>query len=195
MFAWAVLLVLPFLASSQTSTDGLALADLNDKMEQLGQEMEGLGSIMEGYGAEMEKYGEELEKNEGHAPKAQEQMEVLGKKMDELGKQMDALGKQMGAYGDKMGELHQQMINWFFKELKKDNLLPSLNGKARVIFDEKGLNVEGNDASDALFNKYKAGLEKYWGRSLKKDFLFFFKGEIKEKGGNVELNGNMNTDM
>ncbi len=46
MFLWAALLALPFLASSQTSTDGLAIADLSEKMEQLGQEMESLGSII-----------------------------------------------------------------------------------------------------------------------------------------------------
>ena len=51
------------------------------------------------------------------------------------------LEDQMGQYGEKMGKLHQEMIDWFFYELKKDALIPSLNGKARIIFDEKGLSV------------------------------------------------------
>lgn len=191
----AILLACPFLAFAQTSTDDMAMATLSEKMEQLGDEMEGLGKVMESYGAEMEKYGQEMEKNPGHSPKAEKQMEELGEKMNQLGEQMGKLGDQMGQYGEKMGALHQQMIDWFFHELKKDALIGSLNGKARIIFDEQGLSVDGKKASDEQAKKYKAGLEKYWGRALKSDFLLFFKGTIREKEGKIETDGNMNTDL
>ncbi|MBI1227139.1 MAG: hypothetical protein GC192_18045 [Bacteroidetes bacterium] len=190
------LLAWPFLASSQIAVhDDMTLAVLNDKMEKLGHEMESLGEVMEGYGKEMEKYGEELEKNEGNAPSAEKKMNELGDKMNKLGDEMGKLGDEMGQYGEKMGELHQAMMTWFFKELKSDGLISTLNGKARIIFDEKGLNIDGENASETLFNKYKTGIEKYWGKALKSDFTFFFKGTISEKNGKIETNGNMNTDF
>ncbi len=190
-----LLLVFPFLASAQNSSDDLAMATLNEKMETLGDEMEGLGKIMETYGTEMEKYGKEIEKNPGHSPKTEKQMEELGDKMSELGEQMGKLGEQMGQYGEKMGVIHRQMVDWFFREMKKDGLISSLNGKARIIFDEKGLSVDGNKASDDQARKYKLGLEKYWGRPLKTDFLFFFKGTLHEKDGKIDTDGTMNTDF
>ena len=190
LFAW------PFLATSQTSvSDDIALAALNEKMEKLGQEMESLGSVMEDYGKEMEKYGAELEKNEDKASSAEKKMNELGEKMNKLGDEMGKLGDIMGEYGNKMGETHEAMVTWFFKELKKDGLISSLNGKAKVIFDEKGLNVGGENASDAQFKKYKTGLEKYWGKPLKSDFTFFFKGTVSEKNGKIDLDGNINTDF
>ncbi len=143
----------------------------------------------------MEKYGKEIEKSPGQSHNAEKQMGELGEKMNQLGDQMGKLGDQMGAYGEKMGALHQQMINWFFYELKKDGLISSLNGKSRIIFDEQGLVVDGNKASAEQFKKYKAGLEKYWGKTLKPDFLFFFKGTIREKDGKIETEGNMNSDL
>lgn len=195
VYSLAILLACPFLAFSQNATNDMAMAMLNEKMETLGAEMEGLGKVMETYGAEMEKYGKEMEKNPSHSPKAEAQMEELGEKMNELGEQMGKLGDQMGQYGEKMGALHQQMLDWFFHELKKDGLISSLSGKSRIIFDEKGLSVDGNKASEEQFKKYKAGLEKYWGRALKSDFLFFFKGTIQEKDGKIETEGNMSTDF
>ncbi len=194
-FAITVLFSLPFLTTAQTSADDLTMAALSEKMENLGQEMEKLGAVMEGYGQEMERHGQELEKAQGKAPEAEKKMQSLGDKMGSLGDEMGKLGDEMGQYGKRMGELHRQMINWFFHELKKDGLIQSLDGKARIIFDEKGLDVDGKKASDELFRKYKSGLEKYWGKSLKPDFTFFFKGTLKEKGGNVETNGSMNTDF
>ncbi|MBK9014088.1 MAG: hypothetical protein IPM82_08345 [Saprospiraceae bacterium] len=190
------LLAWPFLAASQTaSTDDMTLAVLDEKMENLGQEMEKLGEVMESYGQEMERYGKELESSEGQSTSAQKKMEELGDKMNALGEEMGKLGEVMGKYGEKMGETHQSMTNWFFQELKKDGLISSLNGKARVIFDEKGLNVDGENAPGTLFKKYKSGLEKYWGKPLKPDFTFFFKGTLNEKDGKVETNGSMNTDF
>ncbi len=190
------LLTSPFLAISQTaSTDDMTLAALDAKMENLGQEMEKLGEVMEGYGQEMEKYGKELENSEGQSKSAQQKMEELGDKMNALGEEMGKLGEIMGKYGEKMGETHQNMMNWFFNELKKDGLIASLNGKTRIIFDEKGLNVDSENASDALFKKYKSGLEKYWGKPLKPDFTFFFKGTVSEKNGKIETNGSMNSDF
>jgi hypothetical protein len=195
-FCLLAMLASPFLAVSQTTaTDDMTMAALEVKMESLGEEMEKLGEVMESYGQEMEKYGDELEKSEGKSKTAEKKMEELGDKMNELGEQMGKLGEIMGEYGEKMGETHQQMTTWFFQELKKDGLIPSLVGKARIIFDEKGLNVDGKNASDALFNKYKAGIEKYWGKPLKTDFSFFFKGTIKEKNGKIETEGNMNSDF
>ncbi|MCC6723465.1 MAG: hypothetical protein IT258_03075 [Saprospiraceae bacterium] len=187
------LLAAPFMAASQS--DDMTLAALDEKMESLGKEMDKLGEVMDGYGKEMEQYGKELEDNEGQSSSASEKMEALGEKMNELGDQMGKLGEIMGEYGDKMGETHQKMMTWFFQELKKDGLITSLNGKARIIFDEKGLNVNGENASDSLFQKYKSGLEKYWGKALKPDFSLFFKGDIKEKNGKIETNGNMNSDF
>ena len=190
------MLTLPFWATSQTaSTDDMTLAALDAKMESLGQEMEKLGEVMEGYGQEMEKYGKELENSEGQSKSAQQKMEELGDKMNALGEEMGKLGEIMGKHGEKMGETHQNMMAWFFNELKKDGLISSLNGKVRIIFDEKGLNVDGENASDALFKKYKSGFEKYWGKPLKPDFSFFFKGTIKEKGNKIETDGNMNSDF
>ncbi len=189
----ALLLACPFLAFSQNDSDNMAM--LSEKMDKLGDEMEGLGKIMENYGAEMEKYGKEIEKAPGHSPKAEKEMEELGEKMNELGEKMGKLGDQMGQYGEKMGALHQQMVDWFFRELKKDGLISSLNGKSRIIFDDKGLNVDGNKASEEQFRKYKSGFEKYWGRALKSDFLFFFKGSIKEEDGKIQTEGNLNTDF
>lgn len=190
------LLTLPYFGASQTaSTDDMTLAALDEKMENLGQEMEKLGEVMEGYGQEMEKYGKELEDSEGQSKSAQQKMEELGEKMNELGEKMGELGEIMGKYGEKMGEQHQKMITWFFQELKKDGLISSLNGKARIIFDEKGLNVDGENASDALFKKYKSGIEKYWGKPLKPDFSLFFKGTIKENGSKIETDGNMNSSF
>ncbi len=186
----------PFLAVSQSnSADDMTMAALEVKMESLGQEMEKLGEIMESYGQEMEKYGDELEKSEGKSKTAEKKMEELGDKMNTLGEQMGKLGAIMGEYGEKMGEKHHQMMTWFFKELKKDGLISSLNGKARIIFDEKGLNVDGKNASDALFKKYKAGIEKYYDQPLKTDFSLFFKGTIKEKNGKIETDGSMNSDF
>lgn len=190
------MLAIPLLAVSQTAaSDDLTLAALDQKMERLGQEMEKLGEVMESYGEEMEKYGKELEASEGQSDSAQKKMEALGDKMNELGEEMGKLGEIMGEYGEKMGEQHQKMVTWFFQELKKDGLIPSLNGKARIIFDEKGLNVDGENAPINLFNKYKSGLETFWGKPLKSDFSLFFKGEIKGKGGKIETNGNMNSDF
>ncbi len=191
----AILLACPFPAFSQNTSDETSMATLNEKMEQLGDEMEGLGKVMEKYGTEMEKYGKEIEKSPGHSPKAEKQMEELGEKMNQLGTEMGKLGEQMGQHGEKMGALHQQMIDWFFRELKKDVLISSLTGKSRIIFDEKGLSVDGNKASEEQFKKYKSGFEKYWGQALKSDFLFFFKGTIREKDGKIETEGNMNTDF
>jgi hypothetical protein len=190
------MLASPFIAASQSSyTDDMTLAVLDEKMESLGQEMDKLGEVMDSYGSEMEKYSKELEASGGQSSKSQKKMEELGDKMNALGEQMGKLGEIMGKYGEKMGEKHQQMMNWFFRELKKDGLIASLNGKARVIFDEKGLNVDGKNASDSLFSKYKAGFEKYYGRTLKSDFTLFFKGTIKELDGKIETDGNMNTDF
>ena len=141
VLAMAIVLTCPFLAFSQNNVDNMAMAMLSEKMDKLGIEMEGLGKVMESYGKEMEKYGKELEKSPGNAPKAEKKMEELGDKMHDLGEEMGKLGDQMGQYGEKMGKLHQEMIDWFFCELKKDALIPSLNGKARIIFDEKGLGV------------------------------------------------------
>ena len=173
----------------------MAMATLSEKMDQLGDEMDGLGKDMEIDGDKMENYGKELEQHSGQSPKTEKQMEELGEKMNKLGDEMGKLGDQMGLYGEKMGELQQQMIDWFFRELKKDGLIPSLQSKVRIIFDEKGFEVDGNKTNEAQFNKYKAGLEKYWGRSLKSDFLFFFKGTIQEKDGKIETDGSMNTDF
>ncbi len=195
LFAITALLSLPFLTAAQSSADDLTMAALSDKMENLGQEMEKLGVVMEGYGQEMERYGQQLEETQGKAPEAQKKMQELGDKMKILGDEMGSLGDEMGQYGKRMGELHRQMMNWFFYELKKDGLIQSLNGNARVIFDEKGLDVDGKKASDEMFRKYKSGLEKYWGKSLKPDFTFFFKGTLKEKNGNIETNGSMNMDF
>jgi DNA repair exonuclease SbcCD ATPase subunit len=195
-FCLLAVLASPFFAAAQTATtDNMTLAALDEKMESLGQEMEKLGEVMEGYGLEMEKQSKELEDSEGQSSSAQKRMEALGEKMNELGEQMGKLGEIMGQYGEKMGETHQQMMTWFFQELKKDGLIASLNGKARIIFDEKGLNVDGENASSALFNKYKSGFEKYWGKPLKTDFSLFFKGTIKEKNGKIETDGNMNSDF
>lgn len=190
------MLTLPFMVASQNpSTDDLTLAALDSKMENLGEEMEKLGTVMESYGQEMEKYGKELEDSEGQSKSAQQKMEELGEKMNVLGEEMGKLGEIMGEYGEKMGEQHQQMMNWFFRELKNDGLISSLNGKARVIFDEKGLNVDGKNASGALFSKYKAGFEKYYGKALKPDFTLFLKGSIREKDGKIETDGTMNSDF
>lgn len=143
----------------------------------------------------MDKYGKEIEKSPGHSSKVEKQMEELGEKMNQLGEQMGKLGEIMGQYGEKMGVMHQQMIDWFFRELKKDALLSSLNGKTRIIFDEKGLSVDGNKASEEQFKKYKSGLEKHWGQPLKSDFLLFFKGTIHDKDGKIGMDGTMNTDF
>lgn len=187
-------LALPFIAISQ-SADDMTLAALETNMDKLGKEMDKLGDVMDDYGKEMDKLGEELENSDGQSKSAQEKMHQLGEKMNELGEKMGKLGEQMGEYGEKMGEQHQKMMSWFFHELKKDGLISSLNGKARIIFDDKGLNVDGENASSALFNKYKSGFEKYWGKSLKPDFTFFFKGAIKEVNGKIETEGSMNTDF
>lgn len=190
------LLTVPFLATAQTAVnDDMTMASLNDQMDKLGKQMDDLGEVMDGYGKEMDKYGKELEDSNGSSSTSEKKMNELGEKMNKLGEEMGKLGELMGKYGEKMGEKHQDMINWFFKELKKDGLVSSLNGKARVIFDEKGLNVDGTNASDSLFKKYKTGVEKFWGKSLKSDFTLFFKGTISEKNGNVALDGNMNTDF
>jgi hypothetical protein len=187
-------LALPFLAISQ-SADDMTLATLEANMDKLGKEMDKLGDVMDDYGKEMDKLGKELEASDGQSKSAQEKMNQLGDKMNALGEQMGKLGEIMGEYGEKMGEQHQQMMNWFFRELKKDGLISSLNGKARIIFDEKGLNVDGKNASDTLFSKYKAGVEKYYGKTLKSDFTLFFKGAIKEQDGDIETDGTMNTDF
>jgi hypothetical protein len=196
-FALAVALGLACSAPTfaQTSVDNMDMATLNEKMNTLGDEMNVLGKEMESYGKEMEKYGQELEKNAGRSPQAEKQMNDLGEKMNRLGAEMGKLGEQMGQYGERMGELHRQMINWFFRELKKDGLIASLNGKTRVIFDAQGLDIDGKKASAAQFAKYKAGFEKYWGRPLKTDFLFFYKGTIEEKEGKIVTEGNLNTDF
>ena len=182
-------------AFSQTGADNLDLATLHERMDALGDEMNALGKVMDDYGKDMEKAGHELEKNHGRAPQAEKQMSELGEKMHELGEKMGKLGEQMGRYGERMGTLHREMTNWFFRELKRDGLIPSLQGKARIIFDAQGLDVNGTKASAAHFQKYKAGLEKYWGRTLKPDFLFLFKGDLKEENGKIVTDGNLNTDF
>lgn len=205
------ILTLPFVGSAQgtASVDDMTMASLNDQMESLGKQLDDLGSVMDKYGEEMDVYGEEMDKygkemedSDGYSTSAQtkmnelgEKMNALGEKMNKHGEEMGKLGELMGKYGEKMGEKHQDMVNWFFKELKNDGLISSLNSKARIIFDEKGLNVDGENAADSLFKKYKTGIEKYWGKSLKPDFTFFFKGTVSEKNGKIELNGNMNTDF
>ncbi|HOY04796.1 MAG TPA: hypothetical protein PLO67_05295 [Saprospiraceae bacterium] len=195
LFAVAVLLFCSSLTRAQNASDDMAMAVLSEKMDKLGAEMDDLGKIMETKGSDMEKYGKEMEKNNGGTADLEKQMSELGESMSRLGAQMGKLGEEMGRYGEKMGVLHQQMINWFFHELKNDALISSLNGQSRIIFDGKGLDVNGNKVSDVLTQKYKAGLEKYWGRTLKPDFLFFFNGTIQEKNGNVDAEGEMNTDL
>ncbi len=203
-----VFLTLPFMASSQTaSIDDMSMASLNDQMDQLGKQMDDLGSVMDEYGKEMDKYGNEMDKYGKEMEDSQststqkkmnelsEKMNALGEKMSKHGEEMGKLGELMGKYGEKMGKKHQALTNWFFHELKKDGLISSLNGKARIIFDENGLDVDGKKASDSLTQKYKTALEKHWGKPLKPDFLFFFKGTIHEKSGNIELDGNMNSDF
>lgn len=204
------ILAMPFLGKSQgTAIDDMSMASLNDQMEQLGKQMDDLGDMMDEYGKEMDVYGKEMDKygkevddNQGPSASVQqkmnelsEKMNALGEKMGKQGDEMGKLGDLMGKYGEKIGQKHQDMVNWFFREMKKDGLISSLNGNVRIIFDEKGLNVDGEKASDSLYSKYKSGLEKHWGKTLKPDFLFFFKGKIKEESGKIELDGNMNTDF
>jgi hypothetical protein len=195
LFAIAVLLFCSSLTRAQNASEDMAMAVLSEKMDKLGAEMDDLGKIMETKGTDMEKYGKEMEKNNGSTADLEKRMSELGESMNHLGTQMGKLGEEMGRYGEKMGVLHQQMIDWFFHELKNDALITSLNGKTRIIFDEKGLDVNGNKASEQLVQKYKSGLEKYWGRTLKPDFLFFFKGTIQEKNGKIDAEGEMNTDL
>jgi hypothetical protein len=188
-------LACPFQNFAQDVSGDMAMATLSEKMDKLGAEMDGLGKKMEAKGADMEKYGKEMEKNHGNASDVEKQMEELGASMNVLGEQMGKLGEQMGQYGERMGVLHQQMVTWFFQELKNDALLASLNGKSRIIFDRQGLDVNGEKASAEQVKKYKAGLEKYWGKALKPDFLFFFNGKTQEKDGKIETDGTMNTDL
>ena len=195
VFAVAFLLSCPFLIRAQNDSGDMVMAVLSEKMDKLGAEMDGLGKSMETKGTDMEKYGKELEKNNGASEGIQKKMEELGESMGQLGDQMGKLGEEMGRYGERMGILHQNMIDWFFRELKNDALLPSLNGKSNIVFDENGLKVNGNQASDALFAKYKSGFEKHWGRTLKPGYKFLFKGTIREKNGKVDAEGEMNTDF
>lgn len=195
VLAVAVLLSCPSLTHAQNASDDMAMAVLSEKMDKLGSEMDDLGKIMQTKGTDMEKYGKEMEKNNGSTEDLEKRMSELGESMNQLGTQMGKLGEEMGRYGEKMGVLHQQMIDWFFHELKNDALITSLNGKARIIFDDKGLNVNGNKVSEQLAQKYKSGLEKYWGQELKSDFRFFFKGTIQEKNGKIDAEGEMNTDL
>lgn len=194
IFGLAALLAAPFFGHAQSAADGLSLAQLDEKMDVLGDEMDQLGDVMDGYGKEMDKLGKKMEHGRA-TEKEQTDMESLSKKMSDLGEKMGDLGEQMGQMGEKMGEKHQKMTDWFFRELKKDGLLRALNGEARIIFDEKGLNVNGENASVALFEKYKKSVESFWGKPLKPKFTFFFKGDLYEKNGNLETNGTMNSDF
>lgn len=196
VFAVAALLACPSLTYAQETSVDMTMAELSANMDKLGGQMDELGKMMDMHDEEMEKYGKEWEKDITHPnTEARDKMVELGEKMSELGEKMGKLGEQMGQYGEKMGALHRDMNDWFFRELKKDGLLASFKGKVRVIFDDKGLDVNGSKASEAQFQKYKTGFEKFWGRSLKADFLYFFNGTLEEKDGKIDPNGSVNMDF
>jgi hypothetical protein len=170
------------------------LAQISDKMESLGDKMEGLGTIMEKHGGEMEKYGKKIEKNPNDEDTSQK-MSSLGDEMSKLGDEMSVMGDEMTKYGDEMGIKHEAMMQWFFEELKKDGLVALINGNMKIDFQPNGLTVNGKKADSSMFDKYKNGFEKHWGRALKSDFLFHFSGKVSNKNGKIETDGTMSNEF
>ena len=171
-------------------------ADLQKEMERLGREMEKLGKVMEGYGKEMEAHGAAMERGDGNHRDHSAAMDVLSKKMEKQGQEMEKLGKVMEKYGQEMERRHNAMMTWFFNALKKDGLIPSLNGPISLFMENETMVLNGKTVAPALFQQYKKGLEERWGQPFKSDYVFFFKGEIKDNGkGGIDMDGNMNTNF
>jgi hypothetical protein len=197
---------------SEAANDSLTtLAEISDEMEKQGKIMEKHGKVMEIHGKVMERHGKEMEKLGKLMENARlNEMDALGKQMDKLGRPMDSLGRIMDSLGkimdrhgkvmDKLGKkmeiAHKKMNNWLFRELKKDGLIPSLEGKVSLLFENTIMRVNSKDVSPALQAKYKAELIKFWGRPLKEDASLYLRGTISENAnGDIEFNGNYNTNL
>jgi hypothetical protein len=178
----------------QKGTAQISLAQISDNMETLGDKMDVLGDIMEKHGLKMEKYGKEIERNPSDE-KASDNMSKLGDEMSKLGDEMSVLGDEMSKLGDEMGVKYEVMLNWFFEELKNDGLIESLKGDMNIEFKPNSLKVNGKKADAALFNKYKKGFERHWGRALKSDFSFTFKGKVEKKNGKISTEGTNSNDF
>jgi hypothetical protein len=173
------------------------IAELSEEMEKQGKIMEAHGKVMEKHGKEMEKLGKQMENARlKDLDEYGREMDKLGKVMDSLGRIMDRHGKIMDKLGKKMDAAHKKMNNWLFRELKKDGLIPSLDGKVSLLFENDMMRVNGKDVPADLQAKYKRELTRFWGKPLKPDASLYIKGTISEDAdGNIDFNGNYNTSL